>query len=112
MTNFFAKSRAETSVSSAGLREATEATDFDKVFKPFALKKGVEVAPTNYFGAPLKTLDGIEENPIIVLDGETLLPPPFTPVMHSSPTGLPGVVRISPHSAYPLNPFHKIASVM
>jgi len=95
MANFFAKSKAETSMSSTGHKEAAEATDFDKVFKPFALKKGVEVAPINYFGACRRSLDGVKANPIVVLDSETPLPPPSASVIDSPPVGLPGMIHIS-----------------
>ena len=75
---------------STGHKEAAEASDFDKVFKPFALKKDVEVAPINYFGTRRRSL---EENPIAVLDNETPLSPPSAPVIRSPPVSLPGVIR-------------------
>jgi len=93
MANFFAKSKAGPSIPSTGYDEAAESTDFDKVFKPFALRKGVEVAPTNYFGASRRSLDGVEENPIVLLDDETLLPSLPASVMRSPPLSLPGVIH-------------------
>lgn len=91
MANFFAKSKARPSRSSSGHNDAAEPTDFDKVFKPFALKKGVEVAPINYFSARQRSLDGIEDNPIVLSDGDTLLSSPPV-VIRSPPVGLPGVI--------------------
>jgi len=95
MANFFAKSKAETSIPSSGQRGAAEATDFDKVFKPFALRKGIEVAPINYFSTRRRSLDGVEENTIVVLDDESPPPPPSAPVTRSPPANLPGMTRIS-----------------
>lgn len=80
---------------SSGHKEVAEATDFDKVFKPFALRKGVEVAPINYFVTRLRSLDGVEENPIVLLDDETPLPSLSAPVIHSPPADLPGMIFIS-----------------
>ena len=70
---------------SAGHKEAMESTDFDRVFRPFALRKGIDVASINYFGAPR---EGVEENPVDVLDGGALLSPPPAPVIQ-------GVAHIS-----------------
>ena len=95
MANFFAKSKAEPSIPSTGHKEAAEATDFDKVFKPFALRKGIEVAPINHFSTRRRSLDGVEENPIVVLDGETPLPLPPAPVIRPPPVDLPGMIYIS-----------------
>jgi len=92
MANFFAKSKAGPSIPSTGDNDSAESTDFDKVFKPFALRKGVEVAPINYLSARRKLSDGMEENPIVLLDDETLLPSPHVPVIRSPPVSLPGVV--------------------
>lgn len=102
MTSFFSKPKTEPSIPLAG-NEAAEATDFDKVFKPFALKKGVKVAPINSFGARRKSLDGVEENPIIVLDDE----PPLLPhaaVTRSPPSSLPGMTYIPPSQRAPTKP--------
>ena len=90
MASFFAKSKAGPSIPSTGHSEPSESTDFDKVFKPFALKKGVEVAPINYFVARRRPLDGVEENPIVLLDDETPLP---VSVIRSPPANLPGVIN-------------------
>lgn len=90
--------------------EAAEATDFDKVFKPFALKKGVKVAPINSFGERRKSLDGVEENPIVVLDDEPPLLPPHTVMMRSPPSNLPGMAHIPPSQCVPLSPYCKTAS--
>lgn len=61
-------------------KEETESNDFDRVFRPFALRKGVEVAPVNYFDTPR---EGLEEKPIVVSDGRpphiSLLGVVFTP---------------------------------
>ena len=95
MANFFAKSKAEPSIPSTGHKEAAEATDFDKVFKPFALRKGVEVAPINYFGTHRRSLDGVEENPIVVFGDGTPLSPPPTHVIPFLPVRLPGVICVS-----------------
>jgi hypothetical protein len=92
MANFFAKSKAETLIPSTGHKEVAEVTDFDKVFKQFALRKGVEVAPINHFGTRRGSLDGVEEDPIVVLDEETPLLPPSAPVTHSPPAHLPGII--------------------
>lgn len=94
MTNFFAKSKAEPSTPSTRHKEDTEATDFDKVFKPFALRKGVEVAPINYFSTRRGSLDGVEENPTVVLDDETLLSPSSAPVVRSPSISSPGTNHI------------------
>ena len=95
MANFFAKSKAEPSIPLTGHKEAAEATDFDKAFKPFALRKGVEVAPINYFSTRRRSFDGVEENPIVVLDDETLLSPPSAPVICSPPVDLPGMIYLT-----------------
>jgi len=95
MANFFAKSKAEPSIPLTGKKEAAEATDFDTVFKPFALRRGVEVAPINYFGAHRRSLNGVEENPIVVFGGKTPLPPLPAHVIQSLPVNLPGVIRVS-----------------
>lgn len=91
MANFFAKSKAGRSIPSSGHDDVAESTDFDKVFKPFALRKGVEVAPINYFGARRRSLDGVEDNPIVLSDGGTLLPSPPI-VIRPPPVSLPGVI--------------------
>ncbi|KAI0041546.1 hypothetical protein FA95DRAFT_1565278 [Auriscalpium vulgare] len=54
MVNFFGKPKASsTSVSPAKNATASSSSktlsDFDKVFKPFVVKKDVEIAPTNWF---------------------------------------------------------------
>ena len=103
MTSFFSKPKAEPSISLAG-NESPEATDFDKVFKPFALKKGVKVAPINYFCARRKSLDGVEENPIVVFDDETPLFPPPVAVKRSPPSSLPGMTHIPPSQWAPAKP--------
>ena len=90
MANFLAKSKVGPSIPSAEYREAAKSTDFDKVFKPFALRKGVEVAPINYFGTRRRPLDGVEENPSVVLDDQTPLPSPPSPATRSPPVSLPG----------------------
>jgi len=90
MANFFAKSKAGPSISLSGHNDAAESTDFDKVFKPFALKKGVEVVPINYFCARRRSSDGVEDNCVVLSDGNTLPPP--TPVVIRSPLTLPGVI--------------------
>ncbi|KAF9646857.1 hypothetical protein BDM02DRAFT_3188474 [Thelephora ganbajun] len=89
MANFLAKSKAGLSTLSTEHKEATESTDFDRVFKPFALRKGVEMAPINYFGTHQRLLDDVEENPITILDDRTPLPPPPALVIRSPPISLP-----------------------
>ena len=111
MANFLAKSKAGPSIPSTGHKEVAGSTDFDKVFKPFALRKGVEVAPINYFGTRRRSSDGVGENPIVVLDDEILLPSQPAHVIRS-PVGLPGVIRTSLHSAYRLNPRCKTVFAM
>jgi len=91
MAIFFAKSKSGPSISSSGDNDAAGSTDFDKVFKPFALKKGIEVAPINYFGARRRCLDGVEDNSIVLSGGDTLLPSPPV-VIRSLPVSLPGVI--------------------
>ena len=91
MANFLAKSKVGPSIPSTGQKGAAESTDFDKVFKPFALRKGVEVAPINFFGIRRGSLDGVEENPIVVLDDETRLSSLPAPVIPPPPVSLPGV---------------------
>lgn len=90
MAKFLAKSKAGPPMPPTRHEEA-ESTDFDRVFKPFALRKGVEVAPTNCYG----TREGVEENPIVVLDSGAPLSPSPAPVIRSPPVSLLGVVRIS-----------------
>jgi hypothetical protein len=92
MANFLAKSKAGPSIPPARHREVAESTDFDRVFKPFALRKGVEVAPINHFDTPR---EGLKKNPIFVLDGEAPLLPSPAPVTRSPPVGLPGAIKIS-----------------
>ena len=91
MANFFAKSKAGPSISPSGHNDAVEFTDFDKAFKPFALKKGVEVAPINYFSARRRSSNGVEDNSIVPSDGDTLPPSPFV-VIRSPSASLPGVI--------------------
>lgn len=91
MANFLVKSKAGPSIPSARHREA-ESTDFDRVFKPFALRKGVEVAPINYHITPR---DDVEKNIIVVSEGGTPLPSPPPPVIRPPPVSLPGVVHAS-----------------
>jgi hypothetical protein len=98
MANFLAKSKGGPSISLAGHRGAAESTDFDRMFKPFALRKGVEVAPTNFFVAPR---EGVVENPIAIVDGETLPPPP-PPVSGSPPLSLRGAINVPVHFTGPL----------
>ena len=95
MANFLAKSKVEPPMPSARHKEAAESTDFEKVFKPFALRKGVELAPINRFGMHRRLLDGVEENPIVVLDDEKLLPPLSAPVIQSSSLSSPGTIHTS-----------------
>lgn len=104
MANFFAKPKTEPPIPSTGHKEAADATDFDKVFKPFALRKGVEVAPTNYFCTYRRALGGVGENPILVSDDETPLPSPSAPVIRFSPASLPGVIHISLSYYIPTKP--------
>lgn len=104
MANFLAKSKAEPTIPLTDHKEATEVTDFDKVFKPFALRRGVEVVPINYFGTRRRSLDGVEENPIIVLDGETPLQSLPAPVIRCPPIDLPGVIHISFSQRIPTKP--------
>ena len=112
MANFLAKSRTESTIPSTDHKEAAEATDFDKVFKPFALRKGIEMVPINYFGTRLRSLDGVEENPIVVLDGAT--PPPSlpAPLIRYPPVNLPGVIHISLSQRIPTKPRLKTAFVI
>lgn len=101
MANFFAKSKAEPSTPSTGHKGPVDVTDFEKAFKPFALKKGVQVAPINYFGAHRRTLDGVEE----LLGDEISLSPPPAPVIRSPPASLSGMINISlPYRMSTLNP--------
>ena len=92
MANFLAKSKAGPSMPSARHKEVAKSTDFDRVFKPFALRRGVEMAPVNYFGTPRKS---VEENSSVVSDGGTHLPQPPATVIWSPPVSLPGAVHIS-----------------
>lgn len=92
MANFLVKSKAGPSTPPVRHEKVAESTDFDRVFKPFALKKGVEVASMNCFGTLRK---GVEENPIVVLDGGAPLPPLPAPAIRSSPVSLLGVGHIS-----------------
>jgi len=108
MANFLAKSTAGPSIPLTGYREAAESTDFDKVFKPFALRKGVEVAPISYFGTHRGSLDGVEENTVVVLDDENLLPLPSAPVPQSLPVSLSGVNHVPVHNALPLSSHCKV----
>jgi chromatin assembly factor 1 subunit A len=104
MANFFAKPKAGPSIPPTGHKEAAESTDFDKVFKPFALRKGVEVVPINHFGTRRRPLDGMEDNLIIVLDDETPLPASPAPVIRSPPASLPGAIHISLSQRIPTKP--------
>jgi hypothetical protein len=110
MADFLAKSKVGSSVLPTKQREVAESTDFDKVFKPFALRRGIDVAPMSYFGASRGRLKGVEDNPIAALDGGVSpLPPPPALVIQPPPINLPGAF-ISPfRAAYPLNPRCKTA---
>ena len=88
-------------------REVAESTDFDRVFKPFALRKGIEVAPINHFGTPR---EGVKKNPIVVLDGGAPPLPPPAPVTRSPPVSLPGALHISVARCIPTNALSKIVS--
>jgi chromatin assembly factor 1 subunit A len=94
MANFFARTKAGPSIPPTGYKGATGSTDFDRVFKPFALRKGVEVAPINHFGTHRRLLEGVEDDSVIVLDDETPLPPSSAPGIRSPPASLPGMIYI------------------
>ena len=112
MANFFAKPKAGSSIPLTARKESTESTDFDKVFKPFALRKGVQVAPTNHFGAHRRLLGGVEENPTVLLDNEIPPPSPPTPVIRSPPANSLGLFHASLSHRIPLTPHSKILSAI
>ena len=84
MANFFGKSKPTAASSSNSTAAAsptvipaqnapTSVPDFDKTFKPFLLKKGATLAPTNWFTEVRsgKTYKGKEkENDVIVIDDD------------------------------------------
>lgn len=110
MADFLAKSKVGSSVLPTKQKEVAKTTDFDKMFKPFALRRGVEVAPISYFGASRGRLKGVEDNPIAALDGgvSPLSPPPAL-VIQPPPFSLSGVF-VSPFRVVcSLNPCSKTA---
>lgn len=55
MANFFAKAKPVPSAPSPGRKASSSTSEFDKVFKPFVLKKDAVLAPTNWFKAPTRS---------------------------------------------------------
>ncbi|THH14718.1 hypothetical protein EW146_g5662 [Bondarzewia mesenterica] len=75
MASFFAKPKASTSMAASTSREpaagpsSKDPSDFEKVFKPFVLKKDAELAPINWFQG-LKKRKRHQASDVIVIDYE------------------------------------------
>jgi chromatin assembly factor 1 subunit A len=55
MASFFAKAKPAPSAPSPSRKASSSTAEFDKVFKPFVLKKDAVLAPTNWFKAPKRS---------------------------------------------------------
>jgi chromatin assembly factor 1 subunit A len=76
MANFFGKPKASTSTvtsPSKGYTASSSAllSDFDRVFKPFVLKKDAELAPVNWFRDALKRKRQANEDVIVIDEDDT-----------------------------------------
>jgi chromatin assembly factor 1 subunit A len=80
MTNFFSKPKpangasAMSSMTSQAVEVSTSKSDFEKSFKSFALKKGVDVAPINLFRerrrVPQQKTTTLGNRQVIILDDD------------------------------------------
>jgi hypothetical protein len=73
MASFFGKPKSSTTSASSSKVPAppasTTLSEFDRVFKPFTLKKGVELAPTNWF-QDAKRRNRFADADVIVIDDD------------------------------------------
>lgn len=73
MASFFGKPKLSTTSASSskvpGPSASTTLSEFDRVFKPFALKKDVELAPTNWF-QDAKRRKRFTDADVIVIDDD------------------------------------------
>ncbi|KAA1471273.1 hypothetical protein DENSPDRAFT_799075 [Dentipellis sp. KUC8613] len=103
MASFFGKPKASTSASPAKAPTASSSkkttSDFDKTFKPFAPKKGSEVAPVNWFKESKKRKNVVVDDVIIIDDDEDVNMEPEVDVTPLSPRShLKSVVSSLPPS--------------
>lgn len=80
MTNFFAKPKAKTTPRALS-KEVEESvagpsnfqSEFEKIFKPFVLKRGSQLAPINWFQESKKRRGGAveQDGDVIIIDEET-----------------------------------------
>ncbi|OCH95613.1 hypothetical protein OBBRIDRAFT_883869 [Obba rivulosa] len=82
MANFFGKAKAAPQNRTSSLSNdansnvagpSTFQSDFERTFKPFALKKGAELAPTNWFKCPCKRSASVAEENVIVIDDDIIM---------------------------------------
>ncbi|EMD38595.1 hypothetical protein CERSUDRAFT_94126 [Gelatoporia subvermispora B] len=82
MASFFGKAKAapqkrppalSKDASPAIAGPSTSHSDFERMFKPFALKKGAELAPINWFKAPRKRSAPVVQGNVIVLDDDIVM---------------------------------------